>query len=226
MKVAILDDDKNAIETIYQLVLKYSNISGLDIDKYQDANCFLTNNKTYDLLFLDIDMPKINGLEVAKALANQKTIIIYITNIAGFMPIAFGINVIGFLLKDDLENKFKPVLSKAIKRIKQQQTIILIKNNDVYRYDPSTIKYIEYIDRELIIHLTNKKDYLGYLTLKEVLERLPEQFIQINRYQIVNIDAIKDFRNYTISFNQGDELLKVSRRKGKIVFQAILKTIE
>lgn len=226
MKVAILDDDKNAIETIYQLILKYSNISGLDIDKYQDANYFLASDKTYDLLFLDIDMPKINGLEVAKELANQKTIIIYITNIAGFMPVAFGINVIGFLLKDDLEEKFKPVISKAIKRIKQQQTIILIKNNDVYRYDPSTIKYIEYIDRELIIHLTNKKDYLGYLTLKEVLERLPEQFIPINRYQIVNIDAIKDFRNCTISFNQGDELLKVSRRKGKIVFQAILKTIE
>ncbi|MFQ6794053.1 MAG: LytR/AlgR family response regulator transcription factor [Thomasclavelia sp.] len=226
MKVAILDDDKNAIETIYQLILKYSNISGLDIDKYQDANYFLASDKTYDLLFLDIDMPKINGLEVAKELANQKTIIIYITNIAGFMPVAFGINVIGFLLKDDLEEKFKPVMSKAIKRIKQQQTIILIKNNDVYRYDPSMIKYIEYIDRELIIHLTNKKDYLGYLTLKEVLERLPEQFIPINRYQIVNIDAIKDFRNYIISFNQGDELLKVSRRKGKLVFQAILKTIE
>lgn len=226
MKVAILDDDKNAIETIYQLVLKYSNISGLDIDKYQDANYFLAGDKTYDLLFLDIDMPKINGLEVAKELANQKTIIIYITNIAGFMPVAFGINVIGFLLKDDLEEKFKPVISKAIKRIKQQQTIILIKNNDVYRYDPSMIKYIEYIDRELIIHLTNKKDCLGYLTLKEVLERLPEQFIPINRYQIINIDAIKDFRNYIISFNQGDELLKVSRRKGKLVFQAILKTIE
>lgn len=226
MKVAILDDDKNAIETIYQLILKYSNISGLDIDKYQDANYFLASDKTYDLLFLDIDMPKINGLEVAKELANQKTIIIYITNIAGFMPVAFGINVIGFLLKDDLEEKFKPVISKAIKRIKQQQTIILIKNNDVYRYDPNTIKYIEYIDRELIIHLTNKKDCLGYLTLKEVLERLPEQFIPINRYQIINIDAIKDFRNYIISFNQGDELLKVSRRKGKLVFQAILKTIE
>ena len=64
------------------------------------------------------------------------------------------------------------------------------------------------------------------MTLKEVSYNLPASFIQINRHQIVNIEAVSSFRNNIISFENSNRTVKVSRRKGNEVFNTILKTIE
>ena len=128
------------------------------------------------------------------------------------MHLAFDYHVVGFIIKEQLETTLIPALNQAINKINQLKPITITKNQEVYRYYPNEIYYFSYEDRQLTVYLKNRIDYLGFMTLKEVSYNLPASFIQINRHQIVNIEAVSSFRNNIISFENSNRTVKVSRR--------------
>lgn len=226
MKVAIIDDETIILDKIKTIILENTLISGFDIDLYSNPLTFLNHKQNYDLVLLDLKMPEIHGFNVAKQLKNQNTLIIYITNMVNQMHLAFDYHVVGFIIKEQLETTLIPALNQAINKINQLKPITITKNQEVYRYYPNEIYYFSYEDRQLTVYLKNRIDYLGFMTLKEVSYNLLASFIQINRHQIVNIEAVSSFRNNIISFENSNRTVKVSRRKGNEVFNTILKTIE
>lgn len=107
MKIAIIDDDVYFLNLIKNKLLKLNY--NLALECYQDPYEFIEHINDFNYVLLDIEMPEIDGISLAKQLRNNIISIFFITSHEELMIKAFGKNVEGFILKDDLDdgiNKF------------------------------------------------------------------------------------------------------------------------
>lgn len=153
MHIAILDDERYFGEKIKQLIIETENIDLFEIDIYEQPNEFLKHKDKYDLLFLDIEMPETNGIELAKQLKRDNIIIVFVTNFQSYMAEAFGVNVASFITKDKLDKQFNKVFREIIEYVNQNQTIVINQNNISYHLSPLDILYFEYNKKHLYAHL-------------------------------------------------------------------------
>lgn len=225
LKIAILDNDKYYCNKIKQLIIDNSQVSGFDIDVYVEPQKFLTNKIRYDLLFLEIDIPGIDGINLAKQLKRDKIIIIFITKFSNRVAEAVGINVAGYITKSLIDNEFKKVFKETLEYVNHDKIITITKKNAIYCYNPDEIIYIEYVDKRLYVYKDNGHDDLGYISIKEIIKALPIQFVLVNRNQIINIKRILAVHNFIIKLKNSNVKIEISRRKKKEVFESIIRAI-
>lgn len=226
MEIAILDDEIYYSDKIHKLILENKLLENCIIDKYTRPTDFINCSKHYDILFLDIDMPEIDGIALSKQLRYKNIIIIFITSINDRMAEAFGINVAGYIFKDQLEEHFDRVLTETIKLVRQNKKIKIITKKGIYSFNPMEVLFIEYVQKHMIVHLTYGIEDIGYFPLKELFPLLPEQFILVNKNQIINIDNVRKMKGNIITLNHINEEIEVSRRKKEYVFELIMKVME
>lgn len=226
MHIAILDDERYFGEKIKQLIIEAGNIDLFEIDIYEQPSEFLKNKDKYGLLFLDIDMPEINGIELAKQLKRDNIIIVFVTNFQGYMAEAFGVNVASFITKDKLDKQFNKVFREIIEYVNQNQTIVINQNNMSYHLSPLDTLYFEYNKKHLYAHLEKEVIDLGYISIKEICKKLPAQFILINKNQIINVYQIVSMKGAIIKLKNCDKVFEVSRRKVDEVFDLLTKVMD
>ena len=114
IQIAVCDDQKLVSEKIKEMIL-HGDENRYEVEVFSDGRALLNSGKTFDILFLDIDMPGLDGIETAKALrkSDKKVKIIYITNYGGFAGYAFGVHAFGYLLKPVKEPDIKRQLKEA-----------------------------------------------------------------------------------------------------------------
>ena len=166
------------------------------------------------LLFLDIDMPHINGIDLYKQL-KQDVMVIFITSRADYAVEGFNLRAVDYLVKPFTYERF----SEAVKRAKEFLSINL-QSNDVdktkflfIRADFSLVKipipdilYIEAYDDYLKIYIQNQKTLVARMTMKGILEKLPaNKFIRVHRSFIAPIDRIDAVKTKAVVVN-GQEL--------------------
>lgn len=226
MKIAILDDEIYYCNKIHELILERNYLEKCKIDKYTKAKDFINSSKDYDIILLDIDMPEIDGIALAKQLRYENIIIIFITGIPDRMAEAFGINVAGYIFKNQLETQIGCVLNETFKLVNQNRKITISNKKEIYRFNPMNILYIEYVQKHVFVHLTHEYEDIGYIPFKEILPLLPSQFIQVNKNQIINIDNVKKMKGNIITLNHTNVEIEVSRRKKESIFELIMKVME
>lgn len=226
MHIAILDDERYFSEKIKQLIRKEDNIDLFEIDIYEHASDFIQNKDKYDLLFLDIDMPEINGIEIAKQLKRDNIIIVFVTNFQEYMAEAFGVNVAAFIIKDKLEVSFKKIFREVIEYVNQNQTITINQNHRVYHLSLLNILYFEYNKKHLYAYMEKEVVDLGYLSVKEIIKSLPAQFILVNKNQIINVYQIVSMKGTIVKLKDCDTPIEVSRRKVDEVFELLTKIMD
>ena len=202
MKIAILDSDKYFCDKIKKLIIENSQVSGFDIDIYENPHLFLEKKNNYGLLFLEMDLPGIDGIIEA-----------------------IGINIAGYIIKNHLEVELKNILKEVFGYMNNNQIIILTKRNDVYFYDSAEILFFEYMNKHLYVYKKNGNDDLGYIPIKEIIKTLPTQFVQVNKNQIINIDKIAFMRGMKIKLRHSNVIIEVSRRKRREVFELMIRAI-
>ena len=205
MKIGILDDERSMLLRIRGYVEEARIKEPYTVELFQDVEEFFNCGKNFDILLLDIDMPTMSGIQVAKKLLKQNTIIIYITNYENKMQEAFDINVAGYLLKSELETKLTPTLLKAINRRQQNDDIWIKKKGEIFHFRSRNIPY---------------------MTLEEVNQYLPDNFVQINKSQIININMVVSMNGYILKLKGIDESLEISRRRKKDVFNLLMQEIK
>lgn len=135
MHIAICDDQLNTVSTLYQLIKDYFAMHDLtlsSLSSYTDGNKLLADyelHKQLDVLFLDIDMPSISGMELAYKLrlANSNAIIVFITSHPEFMASSFRVETFDFLTKPISVTAFNNTLKRCVKKYQQQHGKLLIK---------------------------------------------------------------------------------------------------
>ncbi len=166
---------------------------------------YLEDNKV-DLLFLDINMPSISGIELYKKL-DKSILVIFTTAYTEYAVEGFNLDAIDYLLKPFEFDRFK----KAVEKVKEYNSYLHKKETEVQQYlfvrvDYSLVKvtladilYIEGLDNYFKIHFDNGKTLLVRMSLKSVSEKLPaDEFIRVHRSFIVSLSKVKYLRNKTI----------------------------
>jgi len=187
-----------------------------------------------DIVFLDIEMEGINGIETGVKLREQfnDVIIVYITGFSDYALDAFRVKSFDYLIKpitlDRFENLMKDIFVRLdeIKSYREKNEIFIINNKDAY----ITIKYddiicFEKVFRKIRVH-TKKASYEYYGTLSELVEKLDTNiFIQCHQGYITNINKIKELKSDRISFHESNLEVPVSRKYKPIIRKALEKKL-
>lgn len=207
MKIALLDDEQFHLDQLKKALLDYD--STFIIETFLTAKLLLMSEESFDLVFMDIEMPQISGVELAQTYMGRFPHVIFVSSHDERVYDAFYPNIIGFVCKRDLQEKLIPALEKAIRLMKQ--TITLPINQELIEMEENDIIYffIEY--HRIYVQTTKKRIQLNLKSLKE-LDR-SENFFMINRKVIVNLSHVMNFYRQTheISVTNNDKL-SVSKR--------------
>lgn len=216
----ILDDDieylpilvnKISFYTKNDIVYSFSYAMEL-IEKIQ-SNCIQP-----DILFLDIDMPNIDGISFAKKIyeINENIIIIFITNKVELVYEAFGLNVFRFISKSNLDSKIKSLFDDLKKEIFLNQIIAIEHNEKCVQVRQNEIIYIEKIKRNIYIYTLNNVIEFKKCNLSDVFLQLKSDVFQYaNRSTIINMESISLFKKDYVILNPNKTVIYLSRDRIK-----------
>jgi DNA-binding LytR/AlgR family response regulator len=153
-----------------------------------------------DLVFLDINMPKINGISVAKII-DGKVSIIFTTAYAEYAVESYNVGAIDYLMKPISYDRFYRSIEKArnlFQVIQSENKFILVKSgNTSHRLPVSDIFYLEK-DGNYCYYHTKGGRIMARESTAESLEKLPSQFMRVHKSYIVNIDHVSQFNQEAI----------------------------
>jgi len=205
IKCVAIDDEPLALQLMKAYIEKTPALHLAQI--FEDAVSAAEFLRKYpvDLLFVDIQMPDINGLDLVRSIEN-KPMIIFTTAHRKFAFEGFELQAIDYLLKPVSFERFTKAVAKAEEYYKFKNSRA---SNDEYLYvyseyklvkiDLNEIEFIESLEDYIRIHLTNNKPVLSLMPLKRVLQKLPSsKFQQVHRSYIVSVNKIKGVANKRI----------------------------
>jgi len=205
MNCLIVDDDIVFQNTIKQYVEETDFLKLVSIcNSAIEASNFL-NKEKIDLLFLDIEMPEMTGLELIKSMSVLPSVILITSNHAYALE-AFEYDVVDYLLKPVTYPRFIKAVKKAQvkyqRRAKKKGDIYVKSNSSLIKISNNEIAYIEALGDYIVIHTPAKK-YTIYSTLKSFIEKLPEDdFIRVHRSFVVRIDQITAIDDFIVMVGQ------------------------
>jgi DNA-binding LytR/AlgR family response regulator len=207
MKCIIVDDEPIARKGVKKLVEEIPALELLDsFNSAKSAAVFMKENPV-DLVFLDIQMPGVSGIEFARSIP-KTTLVIFITAFAEYALDSYEVDAVGYLVKPVEPAKFRKAVEKAIayhsllldEEKKAVENIgdeyIFVKSDRRYfKVNLKDILFIEGLKDYVVIQLNGKR-IITRMSLKNIQELLPQSiFLRINRSYIINREQIDSFDN-------------------------------
>lgn len=222
IRIAVVEDDKNEANLMESNLIRYFSERNMDgqysIKRFPDAVDFITFYRAeYDVIFMDIDLPDLNGMEAAHKLREKDAtvILVFVTNLRQFAVEGYAVNALDFVVKPVLYSGFETLMNRVLRNIacRADDNIIIRSANGITRVPVKDLLYIEVENHKLLYHLTDGKTVSVWGTLKNV-EGVPErQFARCNSGYLVNLQYVKKVEDEFIYI--GDDRLIVSRAKRK-----------
>lgn len=176
-----------------------------------------------DLVFLDIEMNKINGLEVAQAIREKDSdmTIVFATAFAEYAVQGYEVQALDYLLKPIQVPQLIKVFQRHIERKPQiKESITIEVDGQLIKLLLEDIVYVEVIKRECYIHLINQT-FIVNKSLKVLAKELDNDFIKTHRSYLVNVAHIEGLLKADVELSNG-EIIPVSRRLTKDVQEAFI----
>ena len=222
--MAICDDDEIDSEDIYNKIINIH--SDWKIDVYNISSDILENSFQYDIIFLDIEMPEIDGMDVSYILREKgyKGFIVFLTNHTEFMQEAFKVKAFRFLSKPVDCNELKETINEAEKEILNNKQIV-VGDGIEFMINLSDIYYIKSNRNKTIIRLKDNSLEVNK-TLKQWLDELgTTQFYKVHKSYIVAFRYIKKIDFDVIILADLDEEIRISRRSIATVKKAFFSYV-
>lgn len=210
--IAIVDDEQVQREYLLTITKLWKKSNELNVKTFHNAESFLfdyEDNKDYDILLLDIEMDKINGIELAQKVRkdNERVQIIFITGFADYMSMGFDVSALHYLMKPVSKEKLHQVLDKAAKLLSKKESNIIIKvdgQNIIIKL--SEIVYVESFGHYISIYTSDKKEYTIKVGINKFVEELDNTFISPHRSYIVNLKYVKAITKNSIMLDNNKEI--------------------
>lgn len=210
VKIAVCDDDDYQRNRIIELVRKgFEKTDYIEsIDRFESGEEFLASDRDkYDLVFMDIYMDGINGMETAKELysGNKRTKIVFCTTSADFGVESYDVEAMRYLLKPIEEEKFFAVLDFFFKNFAAKKTITVKCDRIDETIALDDIVWIESQGHKSVIHTVNG-EYTTRISLSQFYEELEAfGFMKPVRYALVSVNEIVGTPNKTLVLSDGTE---------------------
>ena len=224
MKIAIIDDEKQWLETIAQYVQGYFSRSKntIQIFTYTDGESFLRSDQMYELVLIDIEMPRMDGLETAAQYKKQypQCVLMILTNHMEFSIDGYLVEAFRYIDKSKLEEKLPEALASAQKKLCDKAVVnVLLQGQGLVAMRVDRIVCVEMHNRNPVI-CTEKNEYRTLETMRKLEQKLkPYHFVRCHHSFIVSLDhiaSIQDMQAGEIVLDGGKRVC-VSERKRSIL---------
>ena len=225
MFVAICDDEDDQLNSLEKLMQGYVAPHSLQISRFNSGEALLEEYESgarYDILFLDVKMGGLSGIETARRLRQNgsKVLIIFLTNVMDFALEGYEVNAFRYLTKPLTEEKFRGTFEKALREasiLSEKYYIINSVENEIFRLDMDDIFYFESFRRRVIVHLKGKSiEYIANISSVEG-KLAPFGFFRIHKSYLVSQKHIEHISRSAVTLSDGTEL-PLSRQRYKTVF--------
>ena len=234
MKLAICDDEKRIRDIIAESVKEVSE--KIEIEFYADAKGIVSASFDCDILFLDIQMPGIDGMGAARMLrsSGKKTVIVFVTALEDQVFNAFDVGAFNYIVKPFTKAKIIEVFKRAVKQAEDQRLVeaaiseqeeagrtITVKSGGTNtRVILSEVQYAEIYDRRIILHMESSDDIEYYGRISDLENIAGKDFFRVHRAYLVNLGAVKSYDSKYVHMSDAD--IPVARGKYQELIRAYM----
>ncbi|MCR4842266.1 MAG: LytTR family DNA-binding domain-containing protein [Eubacterium sp.] len=215
-EISLIDDVKVDRKVLSRHLQDYFDGRGIDaeISEYTSSEEFLSSGNTrVDIVFLDIYMDEMNGVELARKIRSKSrdVSIVFVSGSNEFASEAFEVGADSYLKKPVVPDSLYNVMDNILAKKKADISIEIIVDRRATRIYMSEITYAETSGRHLIIHTANG-EYESTITLKDFMGMVPEgAMVRISRFELVSLDAV-DSLNMDVLVTKAGDRLTVSKK--------------
>ena len=224
--IAIVEDEKEYQNQLKEYLVEYQKEHDMEfqISVFSDGAEILENYvPRYDIILLDIEMPKVNGMDAAEQIRalDESVVLVFITNMASYAIRGYGVGALDFVMKPINYYTFSMKMNRALKRAKQQEQkqILLTLPDGVKKLELKEIYFIEVQNRMLYYH-TEGGDYIVRGTMQSAEKEMAEYpFAKCNHWYLVNLMQVKEVHKNMVKV--GPFELEISRRNKTAFLKAL-----
>lgn len=223
--IALVEDEPEAADVLASFIARYADEKGLEltVTRFGNAMDFEMTHQHFDLVFMDIQMPGINGMEAAQLMRtyDSETPIIFVTNLAQYAVKGYEVDALDFIVKPVTYFNFRMRMDKAMRRIRRNGSrSIAIGTRDGMRVVAlSDIEYVEVSKHDLSYHLVGEEEpfvvYGSLVAFEQEVEGGP--FVRISNSCLVNMNRIRAVRGGELVMHGGKVLYFSRSRKREAV---------
>lgn len=232
MRVIICDDEKSTCEELEQMLMNYASERALklDVDVFFSGDTlanYLYKEEAPDILFLDIEIPGLNGVVVGdyirRVLQNEQVFLIYISSKEKYALQLFKNRPFDFIVKPIDEKKIFYILDNICRIIGKSNCNFEYQNKAItYRIPYKDILYFQSVGRKINIIMKQEiKSFYGKLS--NVEKKIPKNlFLNIHKSYLVNFNYVKEYTYEWVKMVNGD-ILNISKANRSTVRRKILE---
>jgi len=233
LTIAICDDESMSLKInciyIEELAKKYRVDAHVVGFTSGEAVLEFMEKEDIDIVFMDIDLKGMNGIQTASMILrkNPRIITIFITGHREFAYDAFTVEAFSFIVKPIDPERLERIFKKAVLQVndlahrKQRTPLIITEDNLKKKINQASILYIERIDTQSVI-VTNSGKHFVYETITSLAERLEKYFLRINQGIIVNLSEVAELSQHELTMKTS-EIFPIGRTYSKEVKKRYLE---
>lgn len=211
MHIALCDDEAQSLHTLQALVRSFCRERNLDveIDCFSCGEDFLASKGQYDIVFMDIYLTGISGMETVERFGNSEHCqVVFTTTSREHAVEAFGMNAAHYLMKPLTAETVAQAMERCLRRLGQSpgKSLSIKTSRGMVSVPMEKITYIEVLDKLCTVH-TVKNEFQTYTSLDALFEQLDDAFLRVQRSYVVNMDFVESFLFDRVILNGGVEIM-------------------
>ena len=225
-KIAIVEDEWESADNLVKCFDQYARECKVvfNLVRFKTGVDFVEEfTPDFDIVFMDVDMPKINGFDTAKELREQDPDVplVFVTFLAKYALRGYEVDATGYMVKPVSYPSFRITLERAIKKCNRRKKteVTLPSAEGELRIELPCLHYVEIADHDITYH-TSQGNYKAYGTLRAIEDILPASgFSKCNRSCLVNLRNVTRIQGSSVFI--GKEELEISRTRKKEFMDAL-----
>lgn len=226
VRIAIVEDDPKDLEQLQTYLDRYQaeHQESFYVSPFRDPMKFLAEYRSdYDLVFMDIEMPPYNGIEISRRLRQIDDLVtlVFVTNMEQFAVHGYQVDALDFVVKPINYYRFSSMMGKALRSIvrRSEKEVVVRSASRITRLRISQLYYVEIRDHLLIFHSSLGK-YEAWGKLSDVEKELSGfDFVRCSSSYLVNLRHIISVEGDTV--NVAGDTLPISQRRKKAFYNSV-----
>lgn len=231
LRIGICDDSADARCALRGKLEQVLEVRGVESTFYEFSsgegllNWMHKHTGELELVFLDIEMGQLNGMETAKALRalDSSLILVFVTGYADYVFDGYEVGALGYLMKPPAAKQLEELIGRVLGRLYQDVDQVFVCKNaqGVYRIPRQSIRYFV-SDRRKVTCVTDRQSYEFYGKLDDVAQQMGKLFVRIHQRYLVRCGAVERVEGSSVVI--GDTVLPISRAYQAATLAAIART--